>query len=160
MAARALRSVREFSDGYEGRLARALRRWDVAAEAMAEGPLTLVHSAYRPAEILIADAGDEPRVCPVDWELASIGSTLFDFANFTDGFEGDELDSLFASYRDEAARHGWHVPGGDRARFVSDCHRLYKHLTLLSHSFPRRYPLDEVESILAGFEREAAATLG
>jgi hypothetical protein len=160
MAARALRSVREFSDGYEGRLARALGRWDDAADAMAEGPPTLVHSAYRPAEVLIADAGGEPRVCPVDWELAAIGSTLFDFANFTDGFEGDELDSLLGAYRDEAALHGWRVPDGDRARFVIECHRLYKHLTLLSHAFPRRYPLDEVEAILAGFEREAAATLG
>jgi hypothetical protein len=159
IAGRALRSMYEFSPAYERRLARALRRWDVAVEAIAAGPLTLVHSAYRPAEVLIEENAEEPRVCPVDWEHAAIGSTLYDFASLTDGFEDRQLDAFLEAYRDEAARHGWKAPGGERARFVIDCHRLHKHLTLLCHAFPRGYPADRAEAILAGVERMAATTL-
>jgi hypothetical protein len=160
MARRALRSVSEFSVEYERRLSTALRRWDLAVEAMSEGPHTLVHSAYRPAEILICDGAEGRRICPVDWELAAIGSTLFDFSIFTDGFEGEELDALLEAYRGEASRHGWDVPDGARTHFVIDCHRIYKSVTLLSHSAPRGYPHDAVEGILAGVERMAAETLG
>ena len=159
IAAKAMRSVHQFSPSYERRLARALHRWYVAVEAMTEGPLTLVHGAYRPEEVLIQKTSRGPRVCPVDWENAALGSTLVDFANFTEGFEGNELDLLFDRYREEAATHGWETPVGERARFAMACHRLQKNLTRLAHAAPRGYPSAEVEQLLRGVEQMAAATL-
>lgn len=157
---RARGSVSEFSSSLAERLDRALGNWDAAAEAMAGAPSTLVHSAYRPAEILTVGPPGGARICPVDWELAAVGSTLFDIAMLTDGFEGEELERFLEVHREAAAEHGWDVPTGAEARFVLDCHRIHKHLTLLAHASRRGYSAADTEAILTGVEAMAASALG
>ena len=60
-------------------------------ERLMEHRRTLVHGAFRPAQILV-NAGTEPvRICPTDWEISAMGSCLYDLAALTDGFQDREL---------------------------------------------------------------------
>src|SRR5437762_11485756 len=47
-----------------------------------------------------------PSICPVDWELAAIGSSFYDLAFLADGFEPPRLDQVLEAYRAEALRGG------------------------------------------------------
>ena len=87
-----------------------------AVEAMVNNrPWTLVHGTYRPIQIILDTGEQPPRLCPVDWEKAGVGSCFFDLAFLADGFDPVRLAQLFEAYRSDGGG-GWAAglrPGGD-----------------------------------------------
>jgi hypothetical protein len=59
--------------------------WERAVERVAAWPAALVHGDYHASNVLVTRAGGEPRIRPVDWELAGIGPGLLDLAALTSG---------------------------------------------------------------------------
>jgi aminoglycoside phosphotransferase (APT) family kinase protein len=59
--------------------------WERVVARVASWPPSAVHGDYHPSNILVQDAGGEPRIRPVDWELAGVGPGLLDLAALTSG---------------------------------------------------------------------------
>ncbi len=143
-AERALRVVRETVPTVARGLEAILDRYDHLVGAMSSQPRTLVHGAYRPEQILV-DLKTEPRrFCPVDWELAALGSGIYDLAFFADGFKGSRLDQVLDAYRETAVQHGAEVPSRDDLGYLVNCFRLHKVFNWLGQSVVRGYSADDV----------------
>jgi aminoglycoside phosphotransferase (APT) family kinase protein len=152
-AASARRDVARLSPASSPRLAALLERYDRAVDRMLETPRSLVHGGYIPWHVLL-DAGREPaRVCAVDWELAALGSTLYDLALFTDGVEPPVRERIERAYRDAAAQHQVPVPEEPEMRRVLDCFRLHRILDWLSRSVEKQFPERKVAKLVAQAER-------
>lgn len=50
-----------------------------------ELPKTFVHGEFYASNVLVSGTGGGARVCPVDWEMAGVGSGLLDLAALTAG---------------------------------------------------------------------------
>jgi thiamine kinase-like enzyme len=87
-AERAMRAMYQYAPSYHERLAVILHRYEQVAAFMASQPRVFVHGHYRPQNIIVDVDGAERRLCPVDWEMAALGSPMYDFAQLVDGFEG------------------------------------------------------------------------
>lgn len=48
-------------------------------------PGTMIHGEFYASNVLVEEAADNPRLCPVDWEMAGIGPGLLDLAALTAG---------------------------------------------------------------------------
>jgi hypothetical protein len=74
-----------------------------AVEGLLDLPRTVVHGELYASNVLVADVGRSPRVCPVDWEMAACGPGLVDLAALTSGAwaEGDR-EAIVAAYRASA----------------------------------------------------------
>jgi hypothetical protein len=72
------------------------------AEQLIRQPQTLVHGAFRPHQILVDPKQTPVRICPTDWEIAAIGSCLYDLAALTDGFDGPSLETFLDRFLTEA----------------------------------------------------------
>lgn len=59
--------------------------WERAVARVSAWPRAVVHGDYHPSNVLVARTGGEPRIRPVDWELAGIGPGLLDLAALTSG---------------------------------------------------------------------------
>jgi hypothetical protein len=69
-------------------------------------PVTLIHGEFYPSNVLVQGMGDRVRVCPVDWEMAAIGTGLIDLAALTAGkWSDEERAALALAYYDELARN-------------------------------------------------------
>ena len=146
---RAVDSAARFSADLAARMTKVVDRYEPLIEVMASQPQTLVHGAYRPANILVDMTVDPPRICPVDWELAAIGSPLYDLAFFCDGFEPPVLDRIWRAYCDEATNAGVLLPGRDEMRHVVDCFRLFRVMAWLAPAIEKRYSKGEVEKLVS-----------
>jgi hypothetical protein len=149
----ALAAVREVSPPLADRLAGALSGYGRCVEVMVGQPPTLVHGAYKPRHILVDRSSRPPGLCPVDWELAALGSGYYDLAFLAYGFDPPSLGSLLDAYRDEARAHGMPVPGSDRMRHVVDCFRLHRVLKVLAGAQARELPEGTVASLVESGER-------
>lgn len=160
-AALALQVVGQLSGVLHQRLADVLRRYDQAIAIMAQQPQTLVHGAYRPPNVLVTvgESGQTERVCPIDWEEASLGSPLYDVAYLCDGFEDPRLGEMWDAYRHEAEAGGVPVPDREEMRRVVDCFRVHKLMNLLGKSAHRKYPLESVEKMI-GMAGDLLRTIG
>ena len=67
---------------------------------------SLVHGHYDAANILVSADAKPVRICPVDWELAALGSRFFDLASLCDGFEPPALHRIWDAYAEGAADAG------------------------------------------------------
>ncbi|PYS55008.1 MAG: hypothetical protein DMG13_05880 [Acidobacteria bacterium] len=156
---RAFRAVSQRSPDLGKRLAAALSPYDQSVELMMRQPKTLVHGAYRPAEILV-DASERPaRICPVDWEQAAIGSGFYDLAFLADGFKSPQLEQILDAYCTEAANCGLQVPDQGSAKHIVNCYRLHKTVTWLSQSFDRKFPEKDVMKLVSMAEKLAGLVL-
>jgi aminoglycoside phosphotransferase (APT) family kinase protein len=133
-AERALSSARQISARAARRLRGILSGYDDFVSLMADQPSTFVHGSYRPENVLIEEPARPSRVCVVDWELAAIGSPLYDLSRLCDGYRGARLDRLLDSYRREAAAHGVPVPDRERMVEVLDCFALQRVVNAISHA--------------------------
>jgi hypothetical protein len=130
-AEEAVRDLRQFSGGAQRRLADLLVGYEELAATMARQPRTLVHGNYRPKNVVIQQASGGTRVAPVDWEVAAIGSPLYDLGHLLDGFRGEQLRALLAAYESEAQARGGHVAlDADALRLMAAfcLHRVVKSL--------------------------------
>jgi aminoglycoside phosphotransferase (APT) family kinase protein len=158
-AAAAERDVARLAPGSSRRLARVVERFAGGLEPVLRHPRTLVHGGYIPWHVLVDARREKVRVCAVDWELAALGSTLYDLAIFTDGVEPAVRARVEQAYRDAAAEHGVPVPDGPEMRRVLDCFRLHRILDWLSRSVEKEFPEAKVAKLVVQAERLAARAL-
>jgi len=74
----------------------ALGRYDEAAAELAALPARFVHGEFYPSNVIVERA--PLRVCPVDWEMASIGPAAMDLAALTTGWGDAERERLLRAY--------------------------------------------------------------
>lgn len=147
-AERARRSVSHCAPSLAHRLEGILERYEPSIDLIASQEQVLVHGHFEPANVLV-DAGANPvRICPVDWELAALGSRVFDLASLCDGFRPPELHRIWDAYGEEAANAGLATPAGDRLRHLVDCFRLFRVVAWLGGAAEKRYPPSGVERLL------------
>jgi aminoglycoside phosphotransferase (APT) family kinase protein len=134
------------------RLRRVPDGYDAVVHAMAAEPRCLVHGGYRAANVLLAADGNGRRVCPLDWELAAVGSPVHDLATLVDGFEPPKLDALLGAYVREALDTGSAVAGPDELRHLVDCFRLHRIVADLGRAQRSGYRPARVDRLVARAE--------
>jgi len=135
----ALHAVSQLSPVLAERLAQVLEDYDRNIEVMTRDPATLIHGSFSKHDILVETSGDPPRLCPIDWEEAGLGSPFYDLAFLTDGWKPPTLDRMWDAYRDEFARHRLDRPNWDRLHLLVPCFRLHKILMTLGKSSARGF---------------------
>jgi hypothetical protein len=170
-AARATRAASGYGRGLGGRAARALADYPDLARRMAAQPRTFAHGSYRPQNILVTGAaaargsgtaGAVPlaRVCPVDWETATLAPAGYDLAYLCDGFDDERRAALVAAYRREAAHRGLPVPDHPEWEPLLHGYDLHKNLKTLAKALDRGFPADGVERLVEMVEVAASRALG
>jgi hypothetical protein len=152
-ARQALDAVAAVAPTLAGRMEKFLSGYDRCVAVMAGQPPTLTHGAYKPRHILMDNGAGPQRVCPVDWELAALGSGFYDLAFLAYGFEPPSLDRLLDAYRGEARTQGLSLPDRDGIRHVVDCFRLHRVLKALAGARARNLPEDAVARLVESGER-------
>jgi len=122
----ALQAVAQFSSGQAEQLAQMLAGYGNVIDVMVSQPPTLVHGSFRVNNILVASAGPDVRICPVDWELAAVGGGLHDLAFIAHGFAPDKAGILLDAYLEQLSRHC--TPWSHRADmlYAMNCYLLHK----------------------------------
>jgi len=152
-AERAERELGRLSRTLARRLGGLLSGYDEIARWMASTPPTLVHGSYRPQNILVAGPPAEPRICPVDWELAAIGSRLHDLAYLADGWEPPALDALLDAYESKARECDVPVPPRTELRAGLDRFRFHRSVASLGHCAGWRQPDSTAVKVLGMADR-------
>ncbi|HEV8379252.1 MAG TPA: phosphotransferase [Tepidisphaeraceae bacterium] len=147
-AQQALQSVTEFSAVLGHRLDPIVGRYDKTVAVMTSQPLTFVHGTYRPAQIIIDKTHTPARICPVDFEKAAIGASLYDLTFLVDGFDPPRLKQLFDAYRQEAEGCGVSVADDEEMKRVVDCFRLHRVMSWLSLSLARGYAPQSIHKLM------------
>lgn len=94
-------------DPQQHRLAWLADRYEPVVEHLAALPTTIIHGEFYASNVLVQQASDGPRLCPIDWERASVGPGLIDLAALTAGqWSAQERTALAAAYRAAAGRDG------------------------------------------------------
>lgn len=148
-AERARGSVSHYSPALARRLEGILERYEASIDLIAAQERALVHGHYEAANILAVGGAKPVRICPVDWELAALGSRCFDLASLCDGFQPPALHRIWDAYAEAAADAGLRTPARDRLRRLVDCFRLYRVVAWLGSAAEKRYPPSGVERLLA-----------
>jgi aminoglycoside phosphotransferase (APT) family kinase protein len=149
-AERARDSVSHYSPVPANRLEGILERYESSIDLIADQEQALVHGHYDAANILVVDSAGRPvRICPVDWELAALGSRFFDLATLSDGFPPPLLHRIWDAYAEAAADAGLSTPPRDRVRCLVDCFRLFRVVAWLESAAEKRYSPAGVERLLA-----------
>ncbi|HKT83564.1 MAG TPA: aminoglycoside phosphotransferase family protein, partial [Solirubrobacterales bacterium] len=93
------RAIEFRGDGAEGRgIARLAECHEAVIEALLALPRTLIHGEFYASNVLVAGAA-EPRIAPVDWEMAAIAPGLTDLAALVSGgWEEDQRAAIVAAY--------------------------------------------------------------
>jgi aminoglycoside phosphotransferase (APT) family kinase protein len=145
----ALRAIIDFSSDLGRRLEPIVGGYHQAVAVMTQEPQTLVHGTYRPAQIIIDHARRPiPRVCPVDWEKAALGASLYDLTFLVDGFDPPRLRQLFQAYRSGAAEYGLRVGDDQEIEHVVNCFRLHRVMNWLAVSLARRYDAQTIQKLI------------
>ena len=126
----ALAVMRQVSGDFAKRLEPVVAIYNALTESITAPPLTLVHGAYRPHNILIRRT--PYRVAPTDWESAALGTLLYDFSCLADGFEGERLEQLWEAFSGEATAHGLTLPTDQEMCLHLAYVRLYRVMYWLS----------------------------
>ena len=121
----------------------------------AAGAPTLVHGGYKPRLFLVDTTHEPRRLCPVDWELAAVGSPLYDLAFLAYGYDPEYVDLLLDEYGREASARGLWVPPRKEMRHAVDCFRLYRILKALGGADRRRLSEPAVVALVESAERIA-----
>jgi hypothetical protein len=153
VAEQALRAVTDYAAGLGECLAPIVARYDKAIGVMTSQPQTLVHGTYRPAQIITDESRQPPRICPVDFEKAAVGASLYDLTFFVDGYDRPRLYRLFEAYRDGAAKCGVRMLDNPEMEHVVDCFRLHRVMNWLAVSLARQYK-DQVIYKLIGMAED------
>jgi aminoglycoside phosphotransferase (APT) family kinase protein len=148
-AERARASVAHYPPALARRLEGILERYQRSIDLIAGQEQVLVHGHYDAANILVGGGEEAVRICPVDWELAALGSRLFDLATLCDGFQPPGLHRIWDAYAEAAAEAGLATPGRDGLRHLVDCFRLHRVVVWLASAAEKGYAPSGVERLLA-----------
>jgi thiamine kinase-like enzyme len=78
---------------------RLVNNYDKVIERLLSLPTTLVHGDFYASNILVQNAPEGLRICPVDWEMAAAGPGLVDLAALVSGqWSTDEETALISAY--------------------------------------------------------------
>ncbi len=155
----ALQDVAHIAPISAQRLTKLVDRYDQAIQVMAKQPLTLAHGAYIPWHILLDMSCEPLRVCPIDWESAALGATLYDLAIFTDGVEPQTRQRIWDAYRRAAKQAGVPVPDRPQMRYVIDCFRLHRIFDWLSRGVEKQFSAEKVAKLVTQAEQLGALVL-
>jgi thiamine kinase-like enzyme len=73
--------------------------YERAIERLIRLPSTFIHGEFYASNILVREASDGFRICPVDWETAAVGPGLVDLAALTSGaWSVHERTGMAAAY--------------------------------------------------------------
>jgi Phosphotransferase enzyme family len=147
-AERATRALYQYPPSHRERLANILSSYEQLTAFMANQPQTLVHGHYRPQNILVGIDAATRRLCPVDWEVAALGSPIYDLAHLLDGFEGPMLEELVQAYCAEAGTCGVSRADGEDLLCILNCFWLHRTITLLGKAVEERFPMTGVMKLL------------
>jgi hypothetical protein len=100
-----------------GLLTRVQRRWEELVDRLLHPPRTILHGEFYASNVLVVRGDRGIRVCPVDWEMASLGPSLIDLAALTSGWSAPGRGAIAAAYCDELDRQGSPL---DPASFATD----------------------------------------
>lgn len=156
----ARRSVERIAPALAPRMTKVLEGFEQIVGIMAGQEPTLVHGAYRPANVLIGRTNGRLRICPTDWELAAVGSALYDLAFFCDGFEPPVLDRMWDVYCERLEEAGLPAPDRAELRTVVDCFRVYRVIAWLAPAVEKRYSAADVERLVERGELLLPLVLG
>jgi hypothetical protein len=151
-AHRALESIEGSYPHLAAPLRPIVRRYESLIGFMASQPRTFVHGAYTPGAIFIDPTCRPVRVCPFDWELAGVGSRVYDLAFVCDGFDEPRLDTLLRAYEDEVVARGIRVPPRKDTRYLIDCFRLHRIFNFISQTDERGYAEKDARRLVASAE--------
>lgn len=149
----ALRNLRRFSERSLRRAADLVVGYEELAATMASQPRTLVHGNYRSKNVMIQRSPTGTRISPVDWEVAAIGSPLYDLGHLLDGFRGERLRALLDSYRREAGALGVPFPGEAEAMRLMNSFCLHRVVKSLARSIEKGFDEQDVSDLLDHGER-------
>jgi len=125
---------------------------------MTAQPKTLVHGTYRPPQIILDKSREPMRICPVDFEKAAVGASLYDLTFIADGFDTPRLHRLFEAYRTEAQNAGVTVPDNAEMTYIVDCFRLHRIMNWLAVSMARKYE-DKIIHKLMGMAEQVGSVV-
>lgn len=137
------------------RLAEVVERYDQAIDVMAAQPPTLVHGGYIPWHILLNYDHEPVRVCPIDWELAAVGSAIYDLAYFIEGAEPRTRERIIDAFWRETEQFGAPVPERARLGYLVDCFRLHRILDWLSRAVEKDFSPKKVSVLVAEAEKRS-----
>ena len=108
------------------RFDRLVGGYDQVIERLLSLPVTLIHGELYGDNVLIREAADPLRVCPVDWEMTALGPGLLDLAALIAGdWTEEEKRAMALAYHDELVpNNGW-APDVEEFLFALDCCRLH-----------------------------------
>jgi Phosphotransferase enzyme family len=147
-AVEARRTMRSFQGRASRRTAALLDGYDELAAAMARGPRTLVHGNYRAKNVVVQRSARRTRVVPVDWEVAAVGSPLYDLGHLLDGFRGDALRALLEAYRSEAQALGVPAPGDEETMRLMRAFCLHRVVKSLARAVEKGFGERDVGGLL------------
>ena len=114
-------------------------------------PQTLVHGEFRARHILFDHSRQPPRVCPLDWETAALGSTLFDLAQLTNGMVPSRRDRVLAAYREQARRY--RIPVPTPVEPILDAFNLVGVIHQLGKAVRREYSAARIKALIGQAEQ-------
>jgi hypothetical protein len=78
-------------------------RYEAASEELLALPRTVIHGEFYASNVLVAGDPADPRVAPVDWELAASAPGVVDLAALVSGgWSEEDRDAIAAAYRTTA----------------------------------------------------------
>jgi aminoglycoside phosphotransferase (APT) family kinase protein len=144
----ALRNTREFSSKSMRRAVNLLAGYEELASEMTSQPRTLVHGNFRSKNVMIEQSASGIRVAPVDWEVAAIGSPLYDLGHLLDGYRGERLQAMLDAYRQEAHGLGVSIPREAEALRLMDAFCLHRVVKSLARSIEKGFGERDVSKLL------------
>jgi Ser/Thr protein kinase RdoA (MazF antagonist) len=81
------------------RLYGLLSRYEESIDRLLGLPISVVHGELYASNVIVAGEPRQPRVCPIDWEVAALGPALIDLAALGTGpWSGSDRDALERAY--------------------------------------------------------------
>lgn len=147
---RAVRHLADADDATRRAVHRVAACHDGLVERLLALPVTLVHGEFVAANVVVAPpTGPVARVCPVDWESASIGPGLIDLAMLAGGWSPPEAQTLADAYLAAArADDAWPHDESEFSAALDAC-RLHVCLRWLGWSPGWRPPPEHAQDWLA-----------
>lgn len=158
-AVAANRALSHFPLPLAQRLGAVVSTYAPLIDAMVRQPPVLVHGSYGKEHILLDSSAEPRRVCPVDWESAALGASLFDLAYLIDGFGSPVLDDIIAVYREALSPAGTTIPATDEVMRLLNCYLLHRTMSWLSRASSEQFPEPDIAHLVTRAEALTHAIL-
>ena len=139
---RAQTALAQSDDHRAQELVSRLDRYDDVVDALDALSSTLVHGEFYPSNVMVVRSDGDPRVCPVDWEMAGTGPGLLDLAALAGGFKRRERGRLFNAYRSAMLEVGADLSPEEEMRASLERCRLHLALQWIGWSASWKAPAE------------------